>query len=97
MLEDIKTLLNITNTTKDKLLNLLIKQQTNFVLDYTNNTILNINLENIVVQLVVIAYNKIGMEGMSSTKFGDISYSFENEIPNPILLQLNKYRRIKTL
>lgn len=97
MLEDIKTLLNITDTTKDKLLNLLIKQQTNFVLDYTNNTILNINLENIVVQLVIIAYNKIGMEGMNNIKFGDISYSFSNEIPHSILLQLNKYRRIKTL
>lgn len=54
MLDNIKLLLNITNTTQDNLINLLINKATISVLSYCNRSTLNPSLENFIENKIVV-------------------------------------------
>lgn len=97
MLDNIKLLLNISDTSKDTLLKYLIKSTKNKVLNYLSLKELPFELEDIVVELVVIRYYRMGSEGVQQESFGDVSQTFQADIPEDYKIQLNKFRKLKTL
>jgi len=97
MLENIKLLLGITDDIKDNQLNYLINITERKVLDYCNILEVPLEAESIVEELVVIRYNKLGVEGIQSESYSGISKTFISDIPSDIKTQLNAYRRLKTI
>lgn len=98
MLNDIKIILGLTNTdtSKDALLSLLIKQTELEVSAYCKRDI-NFALEGAVERIVVLKYNRIGTEGLSSESFSGISNNFLDGLPKDLLDFLNSQRRIQVL
>lgn len=97
MLENIKLLLDINDSSKDNKLAYLITIAERKILDYTNQPILLAQMESIVEELVIVRYNKLGSEGLQSESFSGVSQTFTTDIPQDIKNQLNMYRRLKTL
>lgn len=96
MLEKLKILLNITDSTKDGLLRILLDQTEEEVVNYTHNTELD-KLENVIINITIWKYNRIGSEGLNSENYSGVSFSYASAYPDSILRQLQSYRRIKTL
>lgn len=63
------------------------------VLDYIGRDTLPTRLENVVVRLAVIYYNRQGNEGETSRSEGGISQSFSADIPDDIIRILKNYPR----
>ena len=94
MLEKIKILLGITDTSQDDLLQQLFEDATEDVLNWTNRSELPTSLESPVRQITVIRYNKLGVEGQNSHSEGGISRNFE-DIPQSLQSAINQKRRAK--
>ena len=62
------------------------------VLDFIGRDKLPARLDSVVVELAVIAYNKLGAEGASSRSEGGISISFD-DLPPDIRKRLDNYPR----
>lgn len=75
----------------DVLLESLQEDAEEFVLSYTNRTVMIPQLQKPVRDLVVIAYNRIGTEGETGRSEGGESYSFDSA-PKQIYDILNRYR-----
>lgn len=103
MLDDIKLLLSISDTSKDSLLTKLLNKAQQQALDYCNTSVSNYidglptGLQDIIIELAIIRYNKLGSEGLQSESYSGISQSFIADIPADIKQQLNSYRHLKTL
>lgn len=97
MLTKIKVLLNINNDTKDALLNILIDKVVQQIVNYTHNPECICRLENIIIDIVIREYNKIGSEGLKSEGYSGVSYSYETELPSDILNQLKIYRKVRVI
>lgn len=96
MLEKLKILLNITDSTKDGLLRILLDQTEEEVVNYTHNTELD-KLENVIINIAIWKYNRLGSEGLNSENYSGVSFNYASAYPDSILRQLQSYRRIKTL
>lgn len=96
MLQKIKSLLAISDNSKDDLLEALSDIATEEVKAYCNIEDAT-PLESIIIQLAVIKYNRLGAEGVSSENYNGASFSYESEYPSQILAVLNKNRRCKFL
>lgn len=96
MLDNIKTLLGIDllDTSKDTLLNLLIDRATEFVKDYCNIDDTT-GLETIIEELVILRYNKLSYEGKKGESLGSYSVTFEDDIPVDVKKRLNRYRKVR--
>lgn len=94
MLEKIKTLLSITDNSKDALLSILVEDATQYVKDYTHQDTLPIALESAVRDLVILNYNRQGTEGVTSESFSGVSQSYLDDLPKPLLKKLKSYRRL---
>ncbi len=92
-LERLKTLLGIPDTDRDALLTALLDQARDTILAYTNRDALVPGLENAVVQLALVTYNRQGMEGEQAHGEGAVSRAFfAEDIPPGIAAQMNAYR-----
>ena len=94
MLERLKILLGIQDEEQDALLNVLIVKATDVVLNYTRRQELFPVLENIVVDIALIAYNRMGAEGEQSRGEGSVSrtfYELGEDLPKSILIQLDRH------
>lgn len=94
-LEEVKLLLGITDNSKDDLLDLLIKNATTQVLSYLtipNDLILvvPVELSYIVSELVVIRYNRIGSEGLSTESVDGYSATYSDDM-TIYMLAINSY------
>lgn len=78
MLVKLKLLLGIKDDSEDELLELMLEDAMSDVLIWTNRTRLPAPLESAVRQVVIIRYNKQGVEGESSHSEGGISRSFDD-------------------
>lgn len=80
MLEKIKLLLGLKldDDSEDILLNLMLEDAISDVLIWTNRSELPVSLESAARQVVIIRYNKQGVEGESSHSEGGISRSFDD-------------------
>lgn len=96
MLQKIKTLLAISDNSKDDLLEVLSAVATEEVKAYCNIEDVS-KMESIIIQLVIIKYNRLGAEGLSTENYNGASFSYESEYPPQILAVLNKNRRCKFL
>lgn len=96
MLEDLKLLLGILNSEKDEVLQLLIRQATFEVKSFTNRDDVA-NLKDIILQIAIIKYNRMGTEGLASESYSGSSYSYIDTYPENIIKTLKKMRRLKTI
>lgn len=94
MLEDMKTLLGITeeDTTKDDLLELLIKQASNFAKLYTGLESSTPALKTCIVKMAIIDYNRLGTEGLESESYSGTSYNYSATYPDTVLAMLDKIK-----
>lgn len=97
MLEQLKTLLGLSGTEQDAVLNFLIEDCKAFAADYCNLAEYNENLDSIVVKMALERYNQMGNEGVSSVSYAGTSESYLTDYSAPIYKALRKHRRLKTL
>lgn len=86
-LERIKIILGIEDDSKDALLTILLENAINALCVYLGVDVLPNNLAYIAQELVVSRYNKIGAEGISTEKIGEISTTYS-------VNDLNRYKDI---
>lgn len=96
MLEDIKLLLGITSTEKDKLIKLLINLATEDARTISNRDDVT-DMESIIIQMVVFNYNRLGTEGLDSESYSGVSYSYAADYPENILRALKRNRKLVAL
>ena len=64
----------------------------NFVLGYTNRSVLLEEMEHIVEELACIEFNQAGDEGLNDRVQGDLKITYSNELPPHLITLLNSYR-----
>ena len=94
ILERVKLLLNITDTSKDALLGELISDAEEFAKTYCNNADVVSSVGAAIVQMVIYAYNRIGSEGLTSENYSGVSFAYTEGYPDDILKQLRRFRKI---
>lgn len=97
MLETLKMLLEITDTSQDSVLNFHLDSAVSAVLSYTRRTELPKALESVVIKLAVAAYNKTGAEGQSAHSEGGISRTYEPELSDSVKTILNRYIKARVM
>lgn len=90
-MSNIEKLKVLTGESDETLLQTLLEDAEEFVLAYTNRTVLPDALSKTVRDLAVIALNRMGTEGETSRSESGESYSFDNA-PKQIYSVMNKYR-----
>lgn len=91
--EALKRKLGIHTTREDDLLLQLLGDAKDLVLDVIGRDQLPERLQSVVVELAVIAYNRMGTEGESSRSEGGISLSYLDDLPLTLRRRLNNYPR----
>lgn len=94
-LDNVKTLLDINDNSKDSILNLYLNRATNFVKDYCNTNELNSSLDEIVEDIAIFLYRNKGVENVESETKGSLSENYRENLPPYIYLKLDSYRRMK--
>ena len=92
MIKKIKLL--IGGTPNEETLNTLISIAEDEVKNYCNIDDVQ-PLENIIVQIVIWKYNRLGAEGITSESYNGASYAYDTDYPPSITVALNKNRRCK--
>lgn len=95
MLEDIKTLLNIQDNSKDSILNIYIRKSTTLIQNYLNNPkftddYIKTNFQDAIIDIVVNAYNFKGKENIQTeiqgsrhvTYFNNTVFSVTDSVAN---------------
>ena len=90
MLETMKLLLGL-DASKDTLLSLLLSQAEDEAKDYTNNE--NIS-DNLIVQMAIYKYNRLGTEGLNSENYSGVSFNYLNDYPENIVKQLRRFKKL---
>lgn len=95
-LSRLKVKLNIalTDTSKDDLLSILLDDAKYYVLNFINDTEVPLLLNNVLVDIAAIQYNKLGNEGVKSYSEGGISVSYSDDIPKELINQMFKFRKL---
>lgn len=94
MLENIRLLLGLTSTdNKDSLLLLLINLVQEEVRNFIHDNCLA-GLEDVISQMVIYRYNRLGTEGVDGENYSGVSFSYSTDYPESILRQLRAHRKI---
>ena len=97
MIEDIKTILNITDTNKDELLSIYADLVKSEIERYTHREY-DHTMDALLVQMVVEKYNRRFNEGINSTSASGLNTAFKDGYSKEIIFQLNSLaRRVKIL
>ena len=82
-------------TDKDVLLAHLIDSATDQVVNFTKQKkdYCEEHLQNTIIELAIIRYNRLGTEGLSAQGFSGVSETFDNTIPENIKVSLYRHRR----
>ncbi|MCG6796353.1 head-tail connector protein [Geobacillus sp. YHL] len=96
-LENVKTLLGISNNTQDNLLNLYLTRATSFVKNYCNIDEIPSELDEVIEDIAVYRYRMNGVENVKSESKGSLSETYRDSLPDDIIAQLNRYRRVKVV
>ena len=94
MLEKIKILLGINDSSKDELLTVLLDQAIEEAENYTHNNCLT-GLESTICRMVVYNYNRTSTEGVNSESYSGVSYSYSADYPENIMRVLKAHRKIR--
>lgn len=92
MIEKVKLLLGLTDSSKDKLIEVLIDGAVEDAVAITGNKYIQDELPNTIVKMVVYNYNRLGTEGLETESYSGITYNYSNGYPQDILNTLNKKR-----
>ena len=93
-LENVKTLLGISDNTQDNLLNLYLTRATSFVKNYCNIEEIPIGLDEVIEDIAVYRYRMNGVENVKAESKGSLSETYRDSLPDDILSQLSRYRRV---
>ena len=96
MLDNIKTLLGLNDSSKDELLTILLEQAIEEAINYTHNNCLA-GLESTICRMVVYKYNRISTEGVDSESYSGVTYNYSADYPENIMRVLKAHRKIRTL
>ena len=80
----------------DNLCSVLLSEACEMILTYTGRTELPSGLEAAMVQLALVLYNRMGIEGETAHSEGGVSRSMES-LPADIRAQLTPYRLAKVV
>jgi len=94
-LENVKTLLGIFDNDDDNLLNLYLSRAEKFVKNYCNLDTIPAELDEVIEDIAVYRYRMNGVENVKSEQKGSLSETYRDSLPDDILAQLNRYRRVK--
>ena len=96
MLEKLKLILGVTVTEKDALIQYCIDKSVDEVVDFTNQseTYCLEHLENTILELAIIRYNRMGTEGLQAEAYSGISNSFIDDVPKSEQRRLRSHRRL---
>lgn len=94
MLNKIKLLLHISDDEQDDVLDTLIEIAGDEAKAYCNVDSID-GIENIIIQMVIYKYNRLGTEGVISESYSGASYTYNDNYPAVIINALNKHRRLK--
>lgn len=92
MIEKIKLLLGLTDTSKDNLIEVLIEGAVEDAVALTGNKYIQDELPNTIVKMVVYNYNRLGTEGLEQESYSGVTYNYSDGYPQDILNTLNKKR-----
>jgi len=95
MLEILQVL--IGRTDKNTLLNYLISQAQSDFKAYCNRNDVPEGTDEIIIQMVLVKYNRLGAEGLNSESFSGVSNNYIDGYPANITAALNTYRKMKLL
>ena len=90
MLETMKLLLGL-DASKDSLCQVLIQQALDEAIAYTNNEDV---AENLIVQMAIYKYNRLGTEGLNSENYSGVSFNYLNDYPENIVKQLRRFKKL---
>lgn len=92
MLDDLKLLLGLplSDSSKDDLLELLIKQATNYARLVTTLTETTPALRVCILKMAVYDYNRLGTEGLNSESYSGTNYSYTDGYPADITALLEQ-------
>jgi hypothetical protein len=96
-LENVKILLGITDNSKDNMLNLYLSRATSFVKNYCNIDEIPVELDEVIEDIAVYRYRMNGVENLQSESKGSLSETYRDSLPDDIIAQLNRYRRVKVV
>ncbi len=103
VLDNIKTLLGVNDTSKDKLFNLLISKAESDISVFCNNSffvedeyVFPKALESVLEDLVIYRYGRLGSEAYQSETLGGKSVTYNTDIPQDIKTRLYPYRLMRT-
>ena len=91
MLEKMKLLLGIGDASIDTKLSLLLEQAEDEAIAYTNNE--NI-AENLIIQMALYKYNRLGTEGLNSENYSGVSFNYMSDYPDNLVKQLKRYKKL---
>ena len=97
LLERINTLLNISDGSKDALLNELIENAREFAQNYINNDAALDNLNGTIIAMVIYDYNRMGTEGLTSENYSGVSFGYASGYSDDIMKQLRRYRKVRVI
>ena len=96
MFRKLKLLLGPSADGKDELLRILLDYTTMEVVNYTHNNRLDV-LENVIVNLAVWKFNRMGTEGVDAENYSGVSFNYTTEYPDDIKKQLQAYRKVQVI
>lgn len=96
MLDKLKMLLNISDSSKDDLLTFLIEQAIEEAMAFTHNECVE-ELSTIIIKMCVYNYNRLGTEGLDSEGYSGVSFAYSADYPEPIIRALKAKRKLVTL
>ena len=92
MIEKVKLLLGLTDSSKDELIEVLIDGAVEDAVAITGNKYIQDELPNTIVKMVVYNYNRLGTEGLETESYSGVTYNYSDGYPQDILNTLNKKR-----
>lgn len=90
MTDRLKRRLNITDNSKDELLEDIIEGVKDYIVNYCNRDgtdDIPSTLNSTIIKMAVIDYNRLGTEGLTSESYAGASYNYEG-YPNEIMREL---------
>lgn len=97
MLDKVKILLGIADTSMDTLLSLLIDIAKADAVDYCHLAEYTEELDTPVIKMVIQLYNKRGNEGIQSLSFTGVSESYLSDYSEDVIRQLQRHRKLVAL
>ncbi len=96
MLELLKIYLNVSDNAQDSLLTAILGDAVAEFEDTTGQTFdEDTSMKNIVIQMAIIKYHRLGMEGDSSASFSGSSETYINGYPKELNRRIMKYKKVR--